>query len=198
MQHEQQDPATRSYLPLLLPLLALSLAMPLMIEHYESQQDYRWENMLRQQWHPPELAGGGDVQEWKSLADEPAADVVVMNETPATPVEIEGPVAPPSELAAAKTKPAVKPVIPARKAAAPKKPESLKLRLPENPYLGEVAEWEEEPPLPDLFAPKPASPSRLELGGRLITDDDVQKKNPEADFLDTVKGAEISISIRTD
>lgn len=202
MQHEQQDPDTRSYLPLLLPLLVLSLVMPLMIEHYESQQDYRWENMLRQQWHPPVEPGilpvtareespslpalasaGEDVQEWKSLA---------------APVGIETPVSPPVEPAAAKTKPAVKPAAPAKKAAVPKKPESLKLRLPENPYHGALAKWEDEAPLPDLFAPKPVSPGRLELGGRLITDDDVQKKNPEADFLDTVKGAELNISIKTD
>lgn len=215
MQHEQQDSLTRSSLPLLLPLLALSLAVPWLIEYYESQQDYQWEDMLRQQWQPavepismpvtaPALASA-DTPEWQSLQPVPsAAPEPPLLEEPREepPPPLPTPALPPEPAQARQPQQAVaRPPAVAQQVSPPKpqaKPAArpLKLKLPENPYRGEVAQWEEEPPLPDLFAPKPAPPSRLELGGRLITDDEVQKKNPDADFIDTVKGAEINITVK--
>lgn len=219
MQHEQQDSQARSSLPLLLPVLALSLAVPWLIEYYESQQDYQWEDMLRQQWQPavepislPVAAtslASADTPEWQSLQPVP---VTAPPEPPLEEPLLEEPQpplpasSPPPETAQARKpqQPVARPPAVVQQASPPKtktkaKPATrpLKLKLPDNPYRGEVAQWEEEPPLPDLFAPKPAPPSRLELGGRLITDDEVQKKNPEADFIDTVKGAEINITVKT-
>lgn len=231
MQHEQQDSLTRSSLPLLLPVLLLSLAAPWLIAFYESRQDYQWEQMLGQQWQPPveplalpatstEQAleqgvpgmASADTPEWQLLEPVPEApeESPLADPPPAEPAPpaATAPVAAPEQpqdeqRTAAARKAAVPPQVAQpkakadNKAPAKPKPKSLKLKLPENPYHGEVAKWQEEPPLPDLFAPKPAPPSRLELGGRLITDDEVQKKNPEADFIDTVKGAEINITVKT-
>jgi hypothetical protein len=37
----------------------------------------------------------------------------------------------------------------------------------------------------------------VQLGGRLIIDEDKKKQQPDVDYLDTVKGAEVNISIST-
>ena len=86
-----------------------------------------------------------------------------------------------------------------RKVAA-KKNGTLALKLPENLYQGEVSEWEEKKPLvmPDLFAQKKKS-ERVQLGGRLILDEEPKKKQnqkEDAGYLDAVKGAEVNISIK--
>lgn len=76
----------------------------------------------------------------------------------------------------------------------------MTLKLPENLHQGQVAEWEEKKPLvvPDFFAPKKEGPSRYQFSGRLIVDEDKKKEQPDASYLDSVKGAEINISISTD
>ena len=76
----------------------------------------------------------------------------------------------------------------------------MTLKLPENLYHGQAAEWEEKKPLvvPDFFAPKKEGPSRYQFSGRLIVDEDKKKEQPDASYLDSVKGAEINISISTD
>ena len=70
------------------------------------------------------------------------------------------------------------------------------MHLPDNLYHGQASEWEEKKPvtIPDFFAPKD-EPSRYQLGGRLIIDEDKKKQVPDASYIDTVKGAEVHIQV---
>lgn len=212
MRHEQQDPASRSRLPLLSCLLALALAFPWALDYYERQQVYQWERLLRQQWQPPVepislpaspaeetllpplATAGDDVPEWKTLAEVAEPEPEPEPEREPEPEAVPDPPADAPPVKPAVSAPARQPPVVARPTARTK---GLQLALPENPYQGEVAKWEEPAPLPDLFAPKAQQASRVQLGGRLITDDKVLEDNPEADFLDTIKGAEVNISIKT-
>ena len=204
MQHEQADKTVPLRLLGLLSALLLLLAVPLLIEWYERRQAFQWEIMVQPHWETlpaplllpsvePDTLAAQDVVEWESLEPEPE----LVPEPEPVPEPAPEPVASVQPPAPVKPPPVTRKPVPARAAAVKK--DSLKLKLPEDPYRGQPAEWEEKPVvvLPDLFAAKPAAPSRLELGGRLITDDEVEKNNPEADFIDTVKGAEINITIKT-
>ncbi len=239
MKHEQQDPALRSRLSLLVPLLLLSLAALLGIAYYERQQAYQWEQMLQQDWQPPvdpitlpagELemqveapdiaTANEDTPEPNTLAirDEaapppPAPETAVTNAT-ATDPHAKSPAEKPhpekwrlekpksekqqvekQQIEKQTVKDTARPTV---KTAVKTSGKPLKLKVPDNPYQGEPATWDNKKPapLPDLFAPKQKEQSRLQLGGRLITDDK-KLKDPNATFLDTVEGAEINISVST-
>ena len=153
-----------------------------------------------------------DVPEWKDLDVEflpepeeekqeqipepPVTPTLVETQTPAV---TQAPIVTSAPPVAPKTTTAKKPPAP-KKLAAAKKKSGMTLKLPENLYHGQAAEWEEKKPLvvPDFFAPKKEGPSRYQFSGRLIVDEDKKKEQPDASYLDSVKGAEINISISTD
>jgi hypothetical protein len=54
--------------------------------------------------------------------------------------------------------------------------------------------------MPDFFTPKPVDDS-VQLGGHLIFEDDdnlggKKKQEPDADYLDAIKGAEVNVKVK--
>lgn len=153
-----------------------------------------------------------DVPEWKDLDVEflPEPEQEKQQQIPEPPLTELPPVTPSPPVTQTPVVTITPPVIPktttAKKTPTPtklvvtKKKSGMTLKLPENLHQGQVAEWEEKKPLvvPDFFAPKKEGPSRYQFSGRLIVDEDKKKEQPDASYLDSVKGAEINISISTD
>lgn len=153
-----------------------------------------------------------DVPEWKDLDVEflPEPEQEKQQQIPEPPLTELPPVTPSPPVTQTPAVTITPPVTPKTttakktptptKLAATKKKSGMTLKLPENLHQGQVAEWEEKKPLvvPDFFAPKKEGPSRYQFSGRLIVDEDKKKEQPDASYLDSVKGAEINISISTD
>ncbi len=153
-----------------------------------------------------------DVPEWKDLDVEflPEPEQEKQQQIPEPPLTELPPVTPSPPVTQTPVVTITPPVIPktttAKKTPTPtklvvtKKKSGMTLKLPENLHQGQVAEWEEKKPLvvPDFFAPKKEGPSRYQFSGRLIVDEDKKNEQPDASYLDSVKGAEINISISTD
>jgi hypothetical protein len=229
MKHDQQDPALRSRLTLLVPLLLLSVAVLFVIAYCQQQQVYQWEQMLQQDWQPPvdpiTLPAGEQEMQVEApdmataIEDTPESNTIaISDETAPPPSEPESPAInstsahPQAKSPAEKPRPekvrpekpkSEKPTVkdaskPTTKSTVKTSGKPLKLKLPDNPYQGEPAVWDNKKPapLPDLFAAEKREQSRLQLGGRLITDEK-KLKDPNATFLDTVEGAEINISVST-
>jgi hypothetical protein len=85
----------------------------------------------------------------------------------------------------------------------PKK--ALRLRMKEDLYYGHTSRWEvkKQKEMPDFFAAK-TDPNDVRLDGHLIMEGDdnstasrnnEDKKNGGNDYLDTIQGAELKISI---
>lgn len=187
----QEHTAKRLRISVLLWLLILAITFPYLLHYYEQQHTYQWEEMVQPHWEVmaespapvQEDTEEQDVPEWKNLpTDMP---------TPDAPEKI------PDNNVAVEKKTDQKKL--AKKAPVVKKNSGLTLKLPENLYRGQAAEWEEKKPvtIPDFFAPKKEDPSRVQLGGKLIVDEDKKKQLPDAGYLDTVKGAEFNIQIST-
>ena len=220
----QEHSAKKLRVSILLWLLLLALGFPYAVDYYEQQQAFQWEEMVQPHWEVELVVrkdigadrngaiGARDVPEWKDLDVEflpepeeekqeqipepPVTPTLVETQTPAV---TQAPIVTPAPPVAPKITTAKKPPAP-KKLAAAKKKSGMTLKLPENLYHGQAAEWEEKKPLvvPDFFAPKKEGPSRYQFSGRLIVDEDKKKEQPDASYLDSVKGAEINISISTD
>lgn len=191
----QEHIAKHLRISILIWLMLLSLAFPYLVHYYEQQRALQWEAMVQPHWQTIEYAPPTDVAESTNLET-----VTLDNSIAETAVEktasenIQGAVMPvPAE--PVKTTPNKQ----IKKLASQKKNSSLHFRLPEDLYHGRAAEWHEKKPLvmPDLFAPKKES-ERVQLGGRLIMDEDTKTKPKEEDagYLDSLQGAEVNISIK--
>jgi hypothetical protein len=197
----QEHIAKKLRISILLWLLLLALLFPYLIYYYEQQYVWQWQDMVQPHWEEEvtpsatTVPGGAaaDIPEWKNIEAEslPEQAVEINNvdrvASQENPVQ-ESPVQ--ENPRQVKSKP---------KTAAANKKARLTLKLPENLYRGQTAEWEQKKPLviPDFFAPKKEEPSRFQLGGRLIIDEDKKKQMPDASYIDTVKGAEVNIQIKT-
>lgn len=186
----QEHTAKKLRLSILLWLLLLALLFPYLIHYYEQQQVFQWQEMVQPHWEevvaPPAITVQGstvDVVEWKTIEVEAPADKAVE-------VLPEEKVTNPNNPGQKKT---------SHKVVTVKKNNGLTLNLPDNLYRGQTAEWEEKKQMvvPDFFAPKKEEPSRYQLGGKLIIDEEKQKQQPDASYIDTVKGAEVNIQIKT-
>ncbi|HQQ74654.1 MAG TPA: hypothetical protein PK031_05840 [Pseudomonadales bacterium] len=192
----QEHTAKKLRLSILLWLMFLTVVFPHLLQYYEQQQTFQWEKMVQPHWEVvassplvfEEALSVKDVPEWKSLDAPESIDTVPPD--PVLPDKVEEKNPDPENASARKIKSKTK--------TASKKSNHLTLNLPENLYSHQTAEWGEKPPVvvPDLFAPKKDNPDRVQMGGRLIIDENKKKEQPDASYLDTVKGAEVNISIK--
>jgi hypothetical protein len=204
----QEHIAKKLRLSILLWLMLLAAGCFLMlVDYYEQQQAFQWEEMVQPHWEAENISVAIATAE-QDVADESAVNknavepvvleaVALEAAVPETIVQQEPEIPVPEKLAVSNESNKKK-VIP--KTVAKKKSTKLALKLPENLYHGEVPEWEEKKPvvIPDFFVPK-KGPERVQLGGRLIIDEEPKKKqnNEEsASYLDALQGAELNISIK--
>jgi hypothetical protein len=202
----QEHIAKHLRISILIWLLLLAAAFPYLVANYERQQAFQWQEMVQPHWEPE------NVSVAIATAEQDVADESAVNKNTVEPIVLETvaleavaletvvqqePEMPVQEKSFAPIESNKKKVIP--KAVVKKKNNKLMLKLPENLYQGEATEWEEKKPvvIPDLFAPK-KGPERVQLGGRLIIDEESKKKQKEEDasYLDSLQGAELNISIK--
>jgi hypothetical protein len=187
---------------MLLCLLLLSLLSPFLIREYEQRMAYQWEDIVQPHWEPVDeqaltVKVSEDVAEWKTI---PAEGLEIPPAQMPEPVKVM-PAAKTNHETPEHTKKAASAVKQEgrKKTVSSPKVGALKFKVPDDLYQGKTAEWEEKSPapLPDFFGPKKESPNRFQVGGRIIVDEEKKKQQPDANYLDTVKGAEINISIKT-
>lgn len=197
----QEHTPKRIRVSVLLFLLLLSLLSPYLIREYERRTAFQWEEIVQPRWEVVveqplpiselEDMASDDVAEWKEMPEQmqEIAPDVKMEARSSLPVAVKNP---------EKMEMPEKPTVPEKKSTQ-RKSAALHLNVPDDLYEGKTAKWEEKQPvsLPDFFASEPVSPGRVQLGGRIIIDEEKKQQQADTTYLDTVKGAEISISIKT-
>ncbi len=193
----QEHTAKHLRISALIWLLLLALAFPYLIAYYERQQEFQWQEMVQPHWEAVNVSVAvvekdiveKDVAD-KNIVEHAVLELAEIEQVPEQEPEVPAPVKPTMPNENGKKK-----IIP--KLVTKKKNNKLTLKLPENLYQGEVTEWEEKKTvvIPDLFAPKK---ERVQLGGRLIVDEEPKKKQKEEDasYLDSLQGAELNISVK--
>ena len=202
----QEHIAKHLRISILIWLLLLAAAFPYLVAYYERQQAFQWQEMVQPHWEAENVSVAIATAE-QDVADESAVNkntvepvvletIALEAVVPETIVQQEPEIPVPEKLSVSNES-SKKKFIP--KTVVKKKNNKLMLKLPENLYQGEVTEWEEKKPvvIPDLFAPK-KGPERVQLGGRLIIDEEPKTKPKEegASYLDSLQGAELNISIK--